>query len=115
MSLFKILSFLSNQFYSMFFYTCYNVVEVRGMTINDISTKPCYIEIYCNNILISKATGFQIHHIHKYLITNWHVVSGRNFITNECLDNYCAIPDKIIVTYKRFIDSGQRYINKRYK
>lgn len=75
------------------------------MIINEISTKPCYIEIYCNNILISKATGFQIHHGHKYLITNWHVVSGRNFITNECLDTNCAIPDKIIVTYKKYIDS----------
>ena len=74
------------------------------MIINEISTKPCYIEIYCNSILISKATGFQIHHGHKYLITNWHVVSGRNFITNECLDANCAIPDKLIVTYKKYVD-----------
>lgn len=73
------------------------------MKVNEISSKPCYIEIYCNNILIGTATGFQVHSLRKYLITNWHVVSGRNFITNECLSDTCAIPDKIIVTYKKFI------------
>lgn len=77
------------------------------MIVNDISTKPCYIEIYCNNNLISKASGFQIHNGHKYLITNWHVVTGRNFITNECLNSNCAIPDKIIVTYKKYIESDK--------
>ena len=48
------------------------------MIINEISTKPCYVEIYCNGILISKATGFQIHHGHKYLIDNSVVCLHRN-------------------------------------
>ena len=74
------------------------------MAINEISTKPVFIEIYCNNLKIGTATGFQVHYMHKYLITNWHVVSGKHFITNECIESHCAIPDKLIVTYKKYID-----------
>ena len=77
------------------------------MKINENSTKPCYIDIYYNDILISSATGFQIHYFNKYLITNWHVVTGRNFITNKCLDQINAtIPNKIVVTYKKYINNN---------
>lgn len=73
------------------------------MQINENSTKSFFIEIYCNNNKISTATGFEIQYTHKYLITNWHVVSGRNFVTKECLDPNCAIPDKLSITYKKYL------------
>lgn len=73
------------------------------MNINDNSTKSFFIEIYSNGIKISNATGFEIQYRHKYLITNWHVVSGKHLITKKCLDSNCAIPDKLIVTYKKYL------------
>ena len=73
------------------------------MKINENSTKSFFIEIYCNDQKISTATGFEIQYKYKYLITNWHVVSGRNFITKECLDSNCAIPDKLVITYKKYL------------
>lgn len=74
------------------------------MGINDNTTKPIFIEIYFNNIKLGTATGFEVQHGYKYLVTNWHVVSGRHFITKKCLDEQGAIPNKLIVKYKKYID-----------
>lgn len=73
--------------------------------VNENSTKPVFIKIYYNEIELGTATGFQIHQGHKYLVTNWHVVSGRNLITKQPLNNQGAIPNRLLVRYKKFIDS----------
>lgn len=73
------------------------------MNVNENSTKSFYIEVYCNENKIGTATGFEVQYTHKYLITNWHVVSGKNFITKQCIDPNCAIPDKLVVTYKKYL------------
>lgn len=74
------------------------------LSVNEHTTKPIYIKVYFDEIELGTATGFQIYHNKKYLVTNWHVVSGKNFITKECLNSQGAIPNKIIVRYKRFVN-----------
>lgn len=72
--------------------------------VNENSTKPVFIRIYYNKIELGTATGFQIHQGHKYIVTNWHVVSGRNLISKQPLNKEGAIPNKLIVRYKKFLD-----------
>ena len=76
--------------------------------VNENSTKPIFIEIYFNDNKIGSATGFQIHYGNtKYLVTNWHVVSGRNFITKKCISNQQTIPNKLILKYKKYLDNSE--------
>lgn len=75
-------------------------------SVNENSSKPVFIDIYFNELKLGSATGFQIQNKQKYLVTNWHVVSGKNFITNQCLNDLGAIPNKLILKYKRYIDDG---------
>lgn len=72
--------------------------------VNENSTKPIFIKAFFNDIELGTATGFEVQYGHKYLITNWHVVSGKNFITKQCLNPNGAIPNKLIVKYKKYID-----------
>lgn len=49
---------------------------------------------------LAKATGFTIQHKGRhYLATNWHVVTGRNADTLQCLDLNAAIPDRLVVSF----------------
>jgi hypothetical protein len=81
--------------------------------INENSTKPIMIKIYYDDLLLGTATGFQIHKGHKYLVTNWHVVSGKNFITKDCLNSNGSLPNKLIVRYKKYIeDDKYEWIDK---
>ena len=49
---------------------------------------------------LASATGFVILHKKKtYLITNWHVVSGRDPRTGQALDKHAATPTKIEVWF----------------
>ena len=66
-------------------------------SVNENSSKPVFIDIYFNELKLGSATGFQIQNKQKYLVTNWHVVSGKNFITNQCLNDLGAIPNKLIL------------------
>ncbi len=54
------------------------------------------INIFCNDIEISRASGFIAKFAQEYyLVTNWHVASGRNPITNRLSSPMGAIPDRI--------------------
>ena len=48
---------------------------------------------------LSSATGFWCHYKNQTLfVTNWHVVSGRNFETNKPVDTRtCALPGELII------------------
>lgn len=43
------------------------------------------------------SSSFVIRHKALFLITNWHVVSGRNSETNECLSPTCAVPNTLVI------------------
>jgi len=53
-----------------------------------------------NTVELASATAFTIawggNH---YLVTNWHVVTGRDADTGECLDSNKAIPNKLAVNF----------------
>jgi hypothetical protein len=56
------------------------------MVIDEFSTKPLYLETFRENIGIGVATGFLVKkNALYYLITNWHVVTGRNPYNNQAL------------------------------
>ena len=83
--------------------------------INENSIKAIYIDIVCGSRKLGNATGFIVKCKGVlYLITNWHVVSGRHFITKECLDSQCAIPDKIVMKYKDKSNIWKNYTIKLY-
>lgn len=68
------------------------------MDINVNSLKSLYITIYYNETKLGTASGFIVKEKEKlYLITNRHVVTGRNNQTNECLNSMAAIPNKLKV------------------
>jgi hypothetical protein len=54
-----------------------------------------------NDIELASATAFTIEfNKTSYIVTNWHVVTGRNSDTNECLDKkYAAVPNKLRVRF----------------
>lgn len=51
--------------------------------------------------ILSTATGFVVKYAEKFfLVTNWHVVTGRHADTGACLDEkYAAVPDRLAVDY----------------
>ncbi len=58
--------------------------------------KMANITCYCNSHPLSTATGFFILiEGRRYLISNWHVFSGRNFFTRKPLNKLCWLPDTI--------------------
>ena len=65
--------------------------------IDILNSTTVYIEAYYNNECICPAaTGFFYEwNSKKFLITNWHVVTGRHFETKKTLHNMAAVPNKI--------------------
>ncbi len=70
-------------------------------TVNIASTTSVYIEAYYDGQLLSNATGFfaKLQKTPLSLITNWHVVSGRNQLTDEVLHSKGAIPNQLKIYY----------------
>lgn len=85
----------------------------KEKTVNINSIKSLYITIYYNERKIGSATGFIINNNNDYyLITNRHVVTGRNNETGECLDTHCSIPNKLKVWLPFKTDNGISWNNR---
>lgn len=58
-------------------------------------------ELKVNGIKLGPATAFLVSVVGQtFLVTNWHVVSGRDANTGDCLDKqYAAIPDTLSVMW----------------
>lgn len=81
-----------------------NEREYRYPNISDIdplSLTSVLLECFFKDILLSTATGFIVthHSTGSYVITNWHVVSGRNPDTGETLNKNRAVPDSIKIKH----------------
>lgn len=82
-------------------------MDNEKLAVDQCSLYPVYIEtILIDNtdstkeITVSNATGFVYEHQNKhYLVSNWHVFSGRNAITKAPLDTKCALPEKIRIYF----------------
>ncbi len=74
----------------------------RQVRIDPLSGSSLRIEPFFQKQALATATGFTIGLADRYyLITNWHVVSGRDADTNACLDCNAAIPDRLIASFHR--------------
>lgn len=69
--------------------------------IDPLSCASVFIEPCFNDTVLSSATGFILKYkTSKFIITNWHVVTGKDAETKECLDkNNLAIPNNIRVYF----------------
>ncbi|MFT3741082.1 MAG: serine protease [Gammaproteobacteria bacterium] len=62
--------------------------------IDRFSAIPFVIKILFNETFLSHATGFIYKYENKdYLITNWHVMSGRHAVNKRPLNDYSALPN----------------------
>lgn len=70
------------------------------ISIDEFSTKPLYLDIYLNDEQLGVATGFVIKRDKNYyLITNWHVVSGKKPSSNQSLSPENKVPNKLKVWF----------------
>lgn len=71
-----------------------------------------YVEVYYENIFLGTATAFIVENKVKeqYLITNRHVVTGRNNIDNKVMDKMGAIPNKLIVQIPEYHKEDDMFI-----
>lgn len=68
--------------------------------VDPLSGRSLYLELFSKGQFCGSATGFVVEYKGKpYLVTNWHVLSGRNPETNNPLDPSGALPDKIHVLH----------------
>ena len=68
------------------------------ISFNPLSQTAYFVRSRFNDLELSTATCFFVIRDDKhFLITNWHVVSGRNSETGQCLSDTCAIPNNLLV------------------
>ena len=65
----------------------------KVITVNPYSMASYYVDMFFDDIKLSNATCFFTKRKDKiYLVTNWHVVSGRNADTKKCLNEMGSVP-----------------------
>lgn len=86
------------------------------MAIDPYSTRVCKVELHCNNTILSSASGFLFRYQGKhYLITNWHVLSGRNAQNGQPLHEQHAIPDCATLKFSIPTEDGKTLIDSIHK
>jgi len=76
---------------------------VRGVTVkvDRLSFPSLYVQLLYSDSVVAQATGFVVAHKQKhFLITNWHVLSGRRVDTNEPLfwrDTVAFFPHEVCI------------------
>lgn len=72
----------------------------RKTIIDPLSVKSLYLKLNVNGNLLSTATGIIVEHKSKYfLVTNWHVLSGRNPENGQPLSQTAGIPDEVRIAH----------------
>lgn len=63
-------------------------------TANILTLSITKIELLCNDKLLAEATGFFLkYQSNWFLVSNWHVFSGRYPESGQPIDKSCAVPD----------------------
>lgn len=71
-----------------------------SIIINTLSACSFFTEIYFNDIKLSSATSFAFSYKGQaFLVTNYHVAFGKNPHSQSVLNQYGAIPNKIVFYY----------------
>ncbi|MBA7480804.1 hypothetical protein ES707_16266 [subsurface metagenome] len=72
----------------------------KNIAIDPLTVVPLSLELYSGSDALGSGTGFIIQHTGvPFLITNWHIVSGRNPQSGQPLSATGAIPDTIAIWY----------------
>lgn len=72
----------------------------KPVFVDPLSATSLRVALKFNDTELSSATAFSVRWAGTdYLVTNWHVVSGRDANTNKCLDKTAAIPNTIAVRF----------------
>lgn len=83
--------------------------------VNQYSMASYYIEMFFDDIKLSNATCFFTKKGEKrYLITNWHVVSGKDADTLQCLNKNAAIPNKIHIYLPEKADDNETIFDDNF-
>ncbi len=88
--------------------------EEKIINVSDYSLTSYYVDIFFNEQKLSNATCFFTKYNDKlYLITNWHVVTGKDADTLKLLDTtYASIPNKLKIYLPEEIN-GSIYFNDK--
>lgn len=90
---------------------------VSRMAISPLSVRSHLLTPEWENKALASATGFiVVHGDGLYLITNWHVASGRNVESGEALSSHGVTPDSIQIRYLPLLpqeNMGQSYFTER--
>lgn len=91
-------------------------MEDTCIDINPYTLTSYYTEIYADDRKLSNATCFFTRYNgNLFLITNWHVVSGKDADTKKLLDKYGAIPNSLKVYLPEEKDGqGLTFENNRF-
>jgi len=72
----------------------------RMQRVDPLSASSVRIEPFFQEQPLASATGFTVMSAeNQYLVTNWHVVSGRDPDTGACLDRNAAVPSSLRVWF----------------
>lgn len=72
----------------------------KVITVDPLSASSLRVQAEVNNNSLSTATGFVVDYkSNHYLITNWHVVTGKNPETNQTLSPTAGIPDTLKIVH----------------
>lgn len=76
------------------------MAQQRQIRIDHISCTSLMLQVFCKDKLLGTATGFAVRHADKsYLVTNWHVVAGKDPETGRLLSGTGAIPDEVRIAH----------------
>lgn len=83
---------------------------VRSISVHPMSLVSLLLEVRVNGRALSSASGFIVESRGaSFLITNWHVVAGRDPDTGQLLSSTGAVPDELAIVYHRvWEEDGQR-------
>jgi len=70
--------------------------------VDGLSRTALQVTAYFGTVELSRATGFAVLNGDQvFLVTNWHVVAGRNCDTDACLSDTLAVPDRLHVRFHK--------------
>lgn len=76
-------------------------VSPKIVTIDSYSQATSRLDLFCNGIEIGTATGFFWKHGDRlFLVSNWHVFSGRKPSSGQPINKDGAVPDLITATFR---------------
>ena len=76
-----------------------------NIVVDNYTLASYYVEMYFNEKKLANATCFFSQQNGKvYIVTNWHVVSGKDADTLQCLNSNAAIPNKLRIYLPKYVE-----------